>query len=193
MKTISLDLIPELTANQKEIDRNVQAGRSAVISWAGLTRKSSGRVSEYLKRQGFDPEVIPKVIDSLKEDRTIDDERLARKIIQQRRDRQQESRLALASRLANMGIDSVVIEDVLASEHPFELDQQSAASVFHQRFGHLFNELKAQQDQLDALDFKRKCAQLSGKAARFLSTRGFSESIIVDTLRQAGLMTDGFE
>lgn len=193
MKMISLDSIPERSADEKEIDRIVQAGRSAVISWMGLVRKSSGRVSDYLKEKGFEHQVIALIIESLQEDRTIDDERLARKIIKQRQGRQQESRLALASRLDKMGIDAKVIKEVLSSDQWLEPDQQSASNIFHQRFGQIFDELKAERDQIDDLDYKRKCAQLSGKAARFLSSRGFSEAIIIDTLRQAGLLTAGFE
>jgi len=193
MKTISLDSIPERSADEKEIDRIIQAGRSAVISWMGLARKSSGRVSDYLNEKGYDRQSAALIIASLQEDRTIDDERLARKIIMQRQGRQLESRMALASRLANMGIDAKVIADVLSGDQQLEQDQQSASSLFYQRFGRLLDDLKAGRDQLNDLDYKRKLSQLSGKAARFLSGRGFSDTIIVDTLRQAGLMTNGFE
>ncbi len=178
MKMISSDSIPDtLSAQERELERQIQKARTAVISWLGISRKSSGRITDYLLRQGFDQNIIELTMDSLKADGTIDDERLANNIVRQRQGRQAESRLAMQYRMRRLGLE----EDAIISALPDISDDLTAAChLLEKRFGRQLAE-------------QARYSELSLKAARFLAGRGFAQSTIVIALRKYALTIDSDE
>lgn len=191
MKKISLDSISDiLPAAEKEIAATVQRGRSSAISWMGIERKASGRVSEYLKKQGFNQEEISLVIKSLTEDGYLDDERLARRVVKQRQGRQSESRRSLSQRMSRMGLEGIAIERALEAA---EEDDQAALIVLKQRFSRDLESLQTDVDRNDGEPSGSHRYDLTVKAARFLAGRGFSRQTIIKALGLAGLSIDSFD
>ena len=77
MKMISSDSISDFVSPEDcETGIMIQKGRSAAISWIGIARKSSGRVTAYLQQQGFENSIIIQILESLQDDGYIDDERM---------------------------------------------------------------------------------------------------------------------
>ena len=190
MKKISSDSISELiSAEDQALSRLVQQGRSKAISWMGLQRKPSGRVADYLKLQGFDQAIILRVLESLKEDDYIDDERLAGRIVRQRSGRQSESRAAMSQRMTRLGLDKSAIESVLPDA---ETDYSAACTLLESRFSKQLADLKANGCNEDPLAIKSRY-ELTRKLARFLASRGFSSSTIGRALRKYSLGIDSMD
>jgi len=190
MKKISLDSNSDpYSADEKALAGRIQAGRTAAIGWMGISRKSSGRVADYLSKQGFSQDEIPLILASLREDDYLGDTRLARRVVRQRQGRQAESRKALALRMSRLGLDDHAIELALSDA---EEDEIAACSVLKQRYGRLIDELQNENHHDTRETGRLQRYELAVKAARFLASRGFSHAIISKVLNQAGLTIDSF-
>ena len=192
MKKISLDSNSDLVSeSEKAIAERVRSGRTLAVSWMGIERKSSGRVSDYLSRHGYHQDEIALILTSLHDDDYLDDERLARRILRSRQGRQAESRLALFQRMIRLGLDENAIENVLSADEPD--DDQTAKILLEQRYARAITDLISDKNQGDSKAFGRQRYELAAKAARFLASRGFSQATICKALAQVGLTIDSFD
>jgi SOS response regulatory protein OraA/RecX len=85
------------------------------IRHIGLGTSSSGKMREYLKKQGFSDSVVKEAVEDLIRREYIDDERAGRKVLLVRSGKKQESRMYLGQRLYAAGVRSSVA-DILLSE-----------------------------------------------------------------------------
>ncbi len=162
MKKISSGSISDFSLeNDREQSRQVGEARVAVVTWMRLARKSSGQVQEYLRQKGFADEIIQLALGSLTEDGTIDDRLLAEKLVRQRQGRSAESSTALRQRMQRLGLKKNVIEAAMPDAMA---DETTAAQLVKDRFGERLTDVR--------------------KAARFLTSRGFSHEVVNRVLRE---------
>jgi regulatory protein len=142
------------------------------ISYIGISHKSSGRVKDYLVRSGFLPETAQEAVDTLVSDGYIDDLRIARSLAAARTGKKSESRYALLQRLSQAGIS----RDVLTcAEEYFRSDEDSLSDLVDTAI------LPDFKKQMELPDFDAQ--KWMNKTFRYLMSRGFSSSLVADTLR----------
>ena len=90
------------------------------IRHIGIGTCSSGKMREYLKRQGFTDSVIRDAVEELIRREYIDDGRAGRKVLLVRSGKKQESRLYLRNRLYAAGVRDTVTDELLS-----EVEQDS--------------------------------------------------------------------
>jgi len=183
------------TDQERAAEQILQAARSAAIRFIGLGRKTSGRIEDHLQQAGYEPDTIRQVLQDLKNDQYIDDERIARRQVRSRSGAKSESTVRLAQRLAQGGVDE---EAVQAALQDVPDDRTAAREALAARFGRQLNQASNQQldQQLDQnaiqqLDHRvdQQMAQrleqrkISMKMQRFLASRGFSAEITRETIR----------
>lgn len=191
MKMISSDSISDLISPEdRETSSLIQNGRIAAISWIGIARKSSGRVADYLQQHGFEKSVIIQVLDSLQEDGYIDDERIAKRLIRQRQGRQGESKAALAQRMRRLGLAAETIESAIPDAAD---DLNTASALISSRFGRQLELMRQNTSEMHQSEQSRERFALMQKIARFLATRGFGQTTIMQALRNAGISIDSME
>ena len=154
------------------MDDSQRDARMRAISYIGISHKSSGKVKDYLVRSGFTPETARDAVDTLIADGYIDDLRIARSLISARIGKKSESRYALLQRLNQAGVS----RDILASaEEYFRSDSDSICELFDTAI------LPDFRKQMELPDFD--ASKWMNKTFRFLMSRGFSSSLVSDTLR----------
>ncbi len=142
------------------------------ISYIGISHKSSGRVKDYLVRSGFLPETAQEAVDTLVSDGYIDDLRIARSLAAARTGKKSESRYSLLQRLSQAGIS----RDVLTcAEEYFRSDEDSLSDLVDTAI------LPDFKKQMELPDFDAQ--KWMNKTFRYLMSRGFSSSLVADTLR----------
>lgn len=152
---------------EKQVEDAMRTARSVAVRWIGLGRKPSGQVRDYLRRQGFDADVIDHVIDELKAEQKIDDMRLAHKKAKARLGAKSESALRVSLRLAAQGLEQEAIDQVL-EDRP--ADQELALAALQGKF-------TVPQPGAGANDLKLRYN-------RFLMSRGFSPECIRGAIRE---------
>lgn len=191
MKTISSDSISDLISPEdREAGVLIQKGRSTAISWIGITHKSSGRVTAYLQQQGFENSIIVQIMDSLLEDGYLNDQRIAKRLIRQRRGRQGESKAALSQRMRRLGLASDAIESAIPDA---AADLDTASELINLRFGRQLDMIRQNSDDLDRSAQNRERFTLIQKIVRFMATRGFTQTTTMQALRNAGISIDSLE
>lgn len=154
------------------MDDSQRDARMRAISYIGISHKSSGKVKDYLVRAGYSPDTAEEAVDSLVTDGYIDDLRIARSLINARTGKKSEGRYALQQRFLQAGIS----RDILPSaEEYFRSDSDSIGELFDTAI------LPAFRKQMELPDFD--ASKWMNKTFRFLMSRGFSSSLITDTLR----------
>lgn len=171
---------------ERESEKLIQKARSAAIRFIGLGRKASGRIEDYLRREGYDAEVIQQVLSDLQKDQYIDDERLARRQVRSRSGAKSESCSRLAQRLAQSGLDETAVRAVLNDQPD---DRSSAREALTARFGRsgLTSERSSPVDShgpeghspSQRLEHLKICLKMQ----RFLASRGFSADIAREAVR----------
>ena len=183
MKMISSDWnSDQISYQDRQLLQQIQEGRSAAITWMAGARRSSGRVMDRLKQIGYPYDVINSVIESLKMDGTIDDERLARGVVRRCQGRKAESSRAMANRMTRLGIEESAIRSVLSDQTD---DLTAAIALIEARLGSC---LQPGDSESDSTDSSRKPLVL--KAFRLLAGRGFDRSTIFKALASCGLRID---
>ncbi len=154
------------------MDDSQRDARMRAISYIGISHKSSGRVKDYLVRSGFLPETAQEAVDTLVSDGYIDDLRIARSLAAARTGKKSESRYALLQRLSQAGIS----RDVLTcAEEYFRSDEDSLSDLVDTAI------LPDFKKQMELPDFDAQ--KWMNKTFRYLMSRGFSSSLVADTLR----------
>jgi SOS response regulatory protein OraA/RecX len=191
MKKISSDSISDwVTPEEREKSRLIQEGRIAVMTWIKLGRKSSGQIAGFLLQKGYPDDLIKLISASLADDRTIDDEALARKIIRLRDGNRTESQDALKSRLLSRGLQP---EAITAAMSDHESDLSAAIRILSQKFTQLSID---ESDDMDPesieshADVMRKSMM---KAGRLLISRGFDTATVEKALREFFPGIDSFD
>lgn len=93
---------------------SVSDAQTCGIRHIGIGTCSSGKMREYLKKQGFEDSVIKEAVSELIRREYIDDERAGRKVLLIRSGKKQESRMLLGQRLYAAGVRSEVADVLLA-------------------------------------------------------------------------------
>lgn len=154
------------------MDDSQRDARMRAISYIGISHKSSGRVKDYLVRSGFLPETAQEAVDTLVSDGYIDDLRIARSLAAARTGKKSESRYSLLQRLSQAGIS----RDVLTcAEEYFRSDEDSLSDLVDTAI------LPDFKKQMELPDFDAQ--KWMNKTFRYLMSRGFSSSLVADTLR----------
>lgn len=180
VKKISLDSIYKPKSEEDiERERKAREARSAAIQHMGIASKSSGKVRDYLVRQAFDPGIVECVLTDLIDDGTIDDRKMANRILRERQAGKGESKAAMRARMIRQGVAGHIVDEL---DSELISDDASAATLVRTRFA---KELQA--FKLADRDAKRR---LLGKMNRFLQSRGYSSSCarkaICDALTVSG-------
>ena len=100
---------------------SVSDAQTAGIRHIGIGTCSSGKMREYLRKKGFNVDVINEAVSELIRREYIDDYRAGRKVLLNRSGRKQESKSYLRQRLYAAGVSSAVA-DVLISEVADDVD-----------------------------------------------------------------------
>jgi SOS response regulatory protein OraA/RecX len=191
MKKISSDSISDWVApEERKKSRLIQEGRIAVITWMKLGRKSTGQIAGFLQKKGYPDDLIKLIAASLAEDRTIDDEALARKIIRQRDGNRTESQAALKNRLMSRGIPDKAITAAI-SDH--ESDLSAAIRILSLKFAHQSVKESGDVDPESVeshVDYMRKSML---KAGRLLISKGFDITTVEKALREFFPGIDSFD
>jgi SOS response regulatory protein OraA/RecX len=191
MKKISSDSISDwVTPEEREKSRLIQEGRIAVITWMKLGRKSSGQIADFLQQKGYADDLIKLIAASLAEDKTIDDEALARKIIRLRDGKRTESQDALKNRLMSKGIPE---EAIVAAISDHVSDLSAAIRILSQKFAHMTGKelVDLDPESIEShTDFIRKSIL---KAGRLLISRGFDMATTEKALREFFPGIDSFD
>lgn len=154
------------------MDDSTRAARSVAISYIGISRKSSGKVHDYLLHKGISREISDEVVHQLQKDGYVDDLRIGRTLIASRTARKTEGKAVLLRRLFQAGISREVISQ-LKEEIPE--DRDSILILIDEK---LMPELRKQYfpDSFDA-------DLWINKSFRFLLSKGYSSSLSMDALR----------
>jgi regulatory protein len=180
VKTKSLDSIyKSLSPEERELARQIQVGRTAIISWMKLSRKTSGQMTGYLRGKGYPEDLIRSIIESLAEDGYINDVALARRLVGERTGRLAESRTALSERLSRRGISEEVIEQVLPEAN---LDLEKAIDLINNKYGGQLSEIKLHEAMNEAGENSQLILRLQRKIGQYLANRGFSTEVVTQAL-----------
>jgi SOS response regulatory protein OraA/RecX len=191
LKNANQFLFQPKTDQERETEQLLQQARSAAIRFIGLGRKSSGRIEDHLRQAGFEPDTICQVLQDLKVDQYIDDERIARRQVRNRSGAKSESSVRIAQRLAQGGVDEDAVQAALQD---LPDDRTAARDALAARFRRHLNQASDQQLDQDAeqqmdhrmeqpLDRRMEQRKINLKMQRFLASRGFSAEITREAVR----------
>lgn len=145
--------------------------RNKAIAHIGIAVSSSGKIRTFLSDKGYDVEVIEEVIEQLIEDKYIDDQRYALKVLRSRSGKNGEGRAKLSARLEAAGIPGDVIQDVLSRQE--YADENTILDVIEDRF----------PPEYFSTDPKMAKKELV-KAIRYLESRGYSSALALASFRK---------
>ena len=145
--------------------------RNKAIAHIGIAVSSSGKIRTYLSDKGYDSGVIEDVIAQLIEDKYVDDERYALKILRTRSGNKAEGRAKLQARLEAAGVASDVISDVLSRKE--YADENTIMAVISARY-------PTDSFSPDPVKARQELA----KAVRYLESRGYSSSLALSSFRK---------
>lgn len=152
-------------------EQQYSEARNKAIAHIGIAVSSSGRIRDYLSEYGYSQDVIEDVIAQLREEKYVDDRRVALKILRTRSGNKAEGQLKLAARLESNGIPEEVISEVLKAEE-FQ-DENTIMDVISDRYpvGSFSNDPREARRELS-------------KAVRYLESRGYSTSLALSSFRK---------
>jgi SOS response regulatory protein OraA/RecX len=181
VKTKSLDLINKgLSAAERELARQVQNGRTEVITWMKLNHKASGQVRQYLRDKGYSDDLITDIIGSLIEDGYLNDIALARNLVKQREGRRSESHAALRQRMLRHGISEEAIDQTLPDAN---LDLEKASELVEKQFSRQITELGLYASHLENNSEVSTASRMQRKISQYLAGRGFDLETIARVLK----------
>lgn len=128
-----------------------------LLSWRDRSEKE---IRDYLKRK---TENLEQILNQLKEQGYINDERFAREWVESRRRSKQKGAKAIKLELLQKGIDKEIIEKVVSSQLSDVSEEQIAEKALEKK-------IKIWQN-LEALEFRKK-------ATDFLMRKGFEYEIV---------------
>ncbi len=88
------------------------------LRYIAIRARSQFEITDYLKRKGYDREIVLTIVSKLNELNLIDDEAFARQWVEWRQMGRPRSRRQLQTELFKKRVDRQVIEDVLAEVEP---------------------------------------------------------------------------
>jgi regulatory protein len=166
---IRLNLYDKQDISQEEIDYirkdlNYNAAKSISIRFMALKLRCEHEVRFKLNAEGYDPDVIDRVISELKSMGYINDKIYTQKYIYDRSKLKPKSKRLLKLELKNIGITEEIIDEVL---NDWQIEEDLvAASLVRKKFG-----------KYDLNDEK-----VIKKAYSFLLHRGFSYDLIKEVI-----------
>jgi SOS response regulatory protein OraA/RecX len=163
---------------QAMVAATVQAAKARALALAMLARRalSSAEVVDRLQRKGISSSLAEQIARQLERDRWIDDELLARQVVESAMSRGPVASQALLDRLERRGIASSLAADVV-KESLRRADPGADAA--------------AMANRLARSNSKGGPQAVARRVAAALSRRGFDADAIDEALRAAGLMPEG--
>ncbi len=143
---------------------NFEKFYSKALHFLSFRPRSEKELRDYLKKKNADDLIIRKIINSLIENKFLDDKEFAKWFIEQRTTFKPKAVRIIKSELKRKGITEEIIDD---SELPAVNDLENAMVLARKRIGRYKNE-----------DAKKKYE----KMVRFLSSRGFDWDTIKEVI-----------
>ncbi len=131
--------------------------------------RSEKEIEERLKRKGFSSQVIPKIIDKLKEWDYLDDEKFAQAWIEERILHHPKGRIALSRELREKGISSQIIDKLLNHYLPHDKEKEIAKKLLIKKLA---------KEKYTPIEKKKR------RVFEYLARRGFSFSLIQEILNK---------
>jgi regulatory protein len=158
--------------------------RADAVNYIALGLKSSGKVSGWLLKKGYPDFIVEAVVAELIEERTIDDEALAERMIRGRSGKRLEAPRALMTRLVIAGIPRSVAEEVVDRSFDQERDEErEAGELLSLKFSANMSTMQEWEPPL-RLKFR-------SKLYRFLLSKGYESDlslrVVERWIRQQGM------
>lgn len=172
---ISLDY--KKTPEERDFDHLCTVARANAVTYLGISKKTSGKVSGWLYKKGYPDSVIQEVIRELTEEGTLNDELLGMALIQSRSGKKAESRAALLQRLVRQGVPSETAQlciNTAFSENKNELSD--AIELLCLKF-HVKIDTMQEWNSDEQLKLMQKCF-------RFLMNRGYTREISMNAMNK---------
>ncbi|MFT4044241.1 MAG: regulatory protein RecX [Gordonia sp. (in: high G+C Gram-positive bacteria)] len=163
-------------------DPEEKAGPSAwdaALRLLGVRARSRSEMTQRLRHRGFDEDTVADVMARLDRAKLLDDEEFAAEWVRSRHTNSGRGRVALRHELAGKGIDSAIVERVLADIDTDDERDTAAALVARKLTGAVVAELTADAGDRSARDkyFRRLAAMLM--------RRGYPQSIAIEVVTEA--------
>lgn len=160
---------------EKELEELLKTCRLAAMKYVAGRHRSTGQLRRKLaeSEQAFSDDIIEMTISSVEKDGYLSDQELANSILQERRGRKAESKLALRMRLERFGIKPPIIYAVL-EDHV--ADQTLLSEFLEEKQYKLINEYQ----NTDDFEARNK---LLAKIMRSAGSRGFAEHLVFSYIR----------
>ncbi|ACG62874.1 TPA: recombination regulator RecX [Streptococcus equi subsp. zooepidemicus] len=147
-------------------------GKSKALGFIAFQQRSQKQVQDYLLKHQISPDLIPSIIDSLKQGKWIDDQQYVDTYVRQNSLTGDKGPLLLKQKLMLKGIASQLIEPVLA-QTDFSSIAQKAAEKIYQKYQH-----------------KLPSKALTDKIIQGLLNKGFSYDLAKGIVSQLSLEQD---
>jgi regulatory protein len=152
----------------EKIKIEVLKAYTRALRYLSYRPRSEKEIRDRLTRKQFDPMIIDKVIEQLKEDKFLNDTQFAQWWTEQRQDFQGKSKYVIKTELSDKGIDRNTIDNTLTNAKD---DYETAKEFFERK--------------------KRRFERYAGdeytkKVTGFLQRKGFSWDIIQKILKTNG-------
>ena len=173
MKTISSDY--NKSEQEREFDRSCNKARSETMSYIGISKKYSGRITGWLLKKGYPDSIIEFVINELKTEGIIDDEALAISILRARKDQKAESSYSAMQRLVRLGIPKDIAK-ICIQESFKDHNRELSDSIMLLRL-----KFTRKIDTMDGMD-QGEQYKFKQKIFRFLLSRGYCREIALTAM-----------
>lgn len=181
MKMIFLDY--KKTPQERDFEIDCDKARMAAVTFIEVSRKTSGRVADWLIKKGFSAIVVSHVVDELISEGVINDILLAGAILKSRRGSKSESSAATYQRMIRLGIDREIARKSLNDEYKDEKKELSdSINLLHLKFDSKADTIR-ERDQIEQYKFKHKCFC-------FLLSRGYKREV---AYRAMNIVFEDFE
>ena len=122
------EISPELLEEIKEFAQ-VSYGKNLALYHLSFKLRSSKEVEDYLRKHEIEESLIPRIIQTLKEDAWIDDKKLALALLESNSLNGDKGSFFLQRKLMEKGLSKKLIEEVLESQDFQEVADRTAAKL----------------------------------------------------------------
>ena len=138
--------------------------KEKALNYLGRFARTEQQVADYLARKEFPPEEINATIAYLREHKFVDDRAFAESFLQSRL-RRLDGPLKIRQMLLQKGIAKALVDSLLKTQYPSELQIESAAALLEKRMA------------------RRSAGKERQKLYRFLASRGFPGYVIIQAFQ----------
>ncbi len=168
VKTISLDY--KKSPDVKERENSCRQARMDAISFIGISKKTSGKITGWLLKKGYPDSIIAVVISELTEEKTINDKDIADRVLASRNKQKAESSYSAYKRLLRLGIAKETAKSCIdEAYHDCNREFSDAIMLLRLKF-------MQKIDTMDKLDQEEQL-RLKQKMFRFILNRGYNREL----------------